>query len=227
MVGVCLAGGLVLLRCSLMTSTEGLIGGGQSSHDGAIDAPEAGIDASDSGMDASEDPSDGSVVDALDDAALMEATVDADAFEACSPDCGACCAFDAGVCSPLPSTKTCRHAESSCDLEEKCDGITLECPPDEVKPTCTINYTSCGGQDGSVNVNANSTTTLPAPGCNGGDQQKCERKDGAMRARYLPGPEDGGFSWCMGDLVSSGCSQSDWSPNPDCKSKYVTCCIPP
>ena len=43
-----------------------------------------------------------------------------------------------GVCVPLPSTRVCREAATVCDLPDRCDGTSLECPTDRFAPDTTV-----------------------------------------------------------------------------------------
>lgn len=74
-------------------------------------------------------------------------------------DCQACSvaagAPKDGVCSPLPATRVCRPAASTCDVEDRCDGISGACPADAVSPNgtpCTDGVCQAGRCTGSISA---------------------------------------------------------------------------
>jgi hypothetical protein len=66
--------------------------------------------------------------------------------EACDPGIDGCCADD---CSgPAKADVVCRKAAGTCDVAEKCDGKSVDCPKDKLKPDTTV----CRAQNGKCDV---------------------------------------------------------------------------
>ena len=57
---------------------------------------------------------------------------------------GECCNMT--TCSLSSPSTPCREAHGSCDLPEKCDGISTQCPQDNIKP----NWESCNDKGYAV-----------------------------------------------------------------------------
>ena len=58
---------------------------------------------------------------------------------ACNGGCGSCnLAGHLGICTPLTSGSVCRALAGSCDVAETCDGSSLACPADALRPPMTV-----------------------------------------------------------------------------------------